>query len=85
MKTLEEKVQNILSENNYVKKGYGYTKKTKHLTHWITFFEKNQIQMYGYYTEEDLDQPNIYSTGVVKGVTPELLSSLIKLFTTNHK
>lgn len=73
----------VLLKNGYVKQDYGYVRKTKDNTHWVTVFKIGSIQMYAYDSEDDDDYVKIYDTGII-GVTKKELQSLIDIFIKNH-
>lgn len=76
-------MEKYISQFGYKPKGYGYTRISDIVTHWITFFENNQVQLYGYFTQGDGDFESVYDTGVIS-VTPEQLISLILIFSKSH-
>lgn len=74
-------MEKYISQFGYKPKGYGHVRLSNTITHWITFFENNQVQLYGYLTNDDFE--SVYDTGVIS-VTPEQLISLILIFSKSH-
>jgi len=80
---LKKTILDVIHENGYVKIKYGYKKVTEKTTHWITVFEEDKIQMYGYETD-DLELVSIYNTGIIF-ISPVNLQSFIDVFNSNYK
>jgi len=75
-------MQKSITQFGYKPKGYGHVRLSNTITHWITFFENNQIQMYAYLTDDDTFE-KVYDTGVIS-VTPQQLLSLMLVFSKSH-
>ena len=77
MKDNKEMIDLILSKG-FAKKGYGYTRVGKKITHWVTLFE-DSLQSYGYYTDDE-EFEKTYDSGMTYGITVDQLSTLLDVF-----
>lgn len=73
----------VLLNEGYHAEGFGYKKETEEVTHWVTLFEGDKVQMYAYETG-DPEFSKVYDTGVVS-MFPPLLRAFIQFFNKNHQ
>lgn len=72
----------IAERNGYEQCNRGYKKKTEDNTHWITFFNGDELQMYAYFTLDE-ECEKIYDTGIIQ-VSKSELQTLIEILNNNH-
>lgn len=78
----EEMVQ-VVTKLGYIKKGYGFKKKTKHATHWVSIFD-DSFQAYSYLTDDE-ELEKIYDSGHCKKESDKKMKNLLKTLVKNHK
>jgi len=79
---MEKSFKDILLLNGYEEKGYGFSKQTENISHWVTLYDSESLQMYSYYVPDN-DCEKIYDTGVININTAQLLS-LIEILTESN-
>ncbi len=71
----------IATDNGYIASGWGYVRKSENITHWLSIYDGDMVQLYGVKHERDWDE--CYDTGMIKPLKLEL-EILIKIFKRNH-